>query len=364
MHTRVALRFGSSVGVDAQLNGKRKLASSAEVARLAGVSRSAVSRTFTPGAYVSAETRRRVLEAAEMLHYSPNAIARSLSKKQSGLVGIIASNLENPFYSEMLAALSSELQRRGYGILLLVADSPALDALIPKLLAYQVDGVILPAATLSSQMAVVLQRSGRPVVLVNRYLRDDVVSSVSGDNFGGGLAVAELLVRTGHRRIAFIAGQDDTSSSRDRGRGLVEGLARYGIAVHAREVGQYNHLEGAMAARRLLALDPPPDAIFCANDVMAMGALEVAKVEFGLKVPEQLAVVGYDNSEPASWPLHQLTSVDQHLGQMARLAVDLLLRRLASGDPAIEHVIVPARLVVRATTRPVTGSDPGGADQT
>ncbi len=131
----------------------------------------------------------------------------------------------------MLADLSGELQRRDYGILLMVADSPKLDTLIPKLLAYQVDGVILPAATLSSQMAVVLQRSGRPVVLVNRYLRDEVVSSVSGDNYGGGRAVAELLVQTGHRRIAFIAGQDDTSSSRDRGRGLAEGL---GPARHPR----------------------------------------------------------------------------------------------------------------------------------
>ena len=333
------------------MKGPKKTVSSAEVARLAGVSRSAVSRTFTPGAYVSEETRRRVLEAAEMLHYSPNAIARSLSKKSSGLVGIIASNLDNPFYAAMLAELSSQLQRHDYGILLLVADSPKLDTLIPKLLSYQVDGVILPAATLSSQMAVILQRSGRPVVLVNRYLRDEVVSSVSGDNVGGGRAVAELLVATGHRRIAFIAGQDDTSSSRDRQQGLAEGLARHGIAICARETGQFNHHQGAIAARQLLSRYPRPDAIFCANDVMAMGALEVAKVDFGLRVPEDLAIVGYDNSEQAGWPLHQLTTVDQHLGAMAREAVELLVDRLRTGHDGIEHRIVPATLVQRATTR-------------
>lgn len=334
-------------------DGKRTIGSS-DVARLAGVSRSAVSRAFTPGAYIAPETRQRVIEAAEILNYSPNAIARSLSKKSSGLVGIIASNLDNPYYAQMLSALSSALQARGYGILLLIAEQDDFDALIPKLLSYQVDGVILPAATLSSKMAVVLERSGRPVVLVNRYLQKDVVSSVSGDNYGGGAAVADLLINGGHRRIAFMAGLDDTSSSRDRGQGLRDGLATHGIAIYAHEAGQYRHVDAIAAARRLLSMTPPPDAIFCANDIMAMAALEVAKVEFGLKVPTELAIVGYDNSDPAGWPLYQLTSVDQHLGDMVRLSVDMLLRKLASGDVTLEHLTVPASLVVRASTRRVT----------
>lgn len=334
----------------------KKGVGSADVARLAGVSRSAVSRAFTPGAYISPETRQRVLEAAELLHYSPNAIARSLSKKSSGLIGIIASNLDNPFYARLLEMLSTQLQSHGYGILLLIADPANLDAEIPKLLSYQVDGVILPAATLSSQMAVVLQRSGRPVVLVNRYLRHDVVSSVSGDNYGGGAAVADLLVDAGYRRIAFMAGQDDTSSSRDRGQGLKERLAERGLAVYAREAGQYTHLDGVAAARKLLSQTPRPDAIFCANDIMAMATLEIAKVEFNLKVPDELAVVGYDNSGPASWPLHQLTSVDQHLPEMARLTVEILIRKLTSGDASIEHRTVPASLIERATTRRVRDS--------
>ncbi|WP_299727090.1 LacI family DNA-binding transcriptional regulator [Devosia sp.] len=333
------------------MNGSKKTIGSSDVARLAGVSRSAVSRAFTPGAYISPETRQRVVEAAEMLNYSPNAIARSLSKKSSGLVGIIASNLDNPYYALMLSALSSALQAKGYGILLLIAELDDMDALIPKLLSYQVDGVILPAATLSSKMAVVLERSGRPVVLVNRYLQQDVVSSVSGDNYGGGTAVADLLVKGGHRRIAYMAGLDDTSSSRDRGQGLKDRLATHGIAIYAQEAGQYRHVDAVAAARRLLSMTPAPDAIFCANDIMAMAALEVAKVEYGLKVPAELAIVGYDNSDPASWPLHQLTSVDQHLEDMVKLSVEMLLRKLVSGDTTLEHLTVPASLVVRASTR-------------
>jgi DNA-binding LacI/PurR family transcriptional regulator len=130
-------------------------------------------------------------------------------------------------------------------------------------------------------------------------------------------------------------------------------LARHGLALYAREAGQYNHVEGVIAARKLLLLDPRPDAIFCANDIMAMAALEVAKVEFNLRVPEDLAIVGYDNSEPAGWPLHQLTSVDQHLEEMAHLAVEILIRKLSADEPVIEHRVVPASLVERATTRRV-----------
>ena len=335
-----------------KVKGGRKAVGSHDVARLAGVSRSAVSRAFTPGAYIAPETRRKVMEAAELLNYRPNAIARSLSKKRSGLVGLIGASLDNPFYAQLLAALGSELQEHGYATLLLVARTENLDDLIPQLLSYQVDGVILPAVHLSSQMAVELEKSGRPVVLVNRYLQEEIVSSVSGDNRGGGRVVGEMLARAGHQRIAFMAGETDTSSSRDRLEGFRDGLAAHGRSIYASDVGQYRHAEAIEATRRLLSLSPRPDAIFCANDVMAMAALEIARVEFGLSIPDQLAIVGYDNSDQAGWPPYQLTSVDQHLGEMARLSVDLLMAKLASGDGTVEHRVVPATLIRRATTLP------------
>jgi DNA-binding LacI/PurR family transcriptional regulator len=324
---------------------------SADVARLAGVSRSAVSRAYTPGAYVSPATRAKVVAAAELLNYRPNAIARSLSKKSSQLIGIVASSLDNPFYAQMLSTLSTMLQARGFGILLLIAETANIDDLIPQLLSYQVDGVILPAATLGSKIAIELERSRKPVVLVNRYLRHDVVSSVSGDNVGGGAAAADLLVRTGHKRVAYLAGLDDTSSSRDRGRGLKEQLARHAIAVYAEQSGHYEREPGAEAVRRLLSLDPRPDAIFCANDTMALAALEVAKGEYGLCVPQDISIIGYDNSEPAHWSFYDLTSVDQNLPEMARVAIELLMDKLAGRLVGVEHRVVPARLIQRSTTR-------------
>jgi DNA-binding LacI/PurR family transcriptional regulator len=331
---------------------QKRTASSADVARLAGVSRSAVSRTYTPGAYVSAETRQKVLAAAGMLGYRPNAIARTLSTRSSQLIGIVASDLANPFYAQMLATLSRLLQQRGYAILLLTAETPDVDRLVRQLLDYQVDGVILPAATIGAEIAIELQRLGTPVVLVNRHLRHDLVSSVTGDNIAGGAAIAELLAATGHRRIAYLAGHRDTDSVPDeRGGSFREALLRHGIAIGACEVGEYRRDLATLATRRMLALDPRPDALFCANDTMALAALDVARLEFGLEVPRDLAIVGYDNSEPAGWPHYELTSFDQNLAEMARAAVELLMEELAGSRKGVTRLVVPGTLVERSTTR-------------
>ncbi|MES2531593.1 MAG: LacI family DNA-binding transcriptional regulator [Pseudomonadota bacterium] len=329
----------------------KKAISSSDVARLAGVSRSAVSRTFTPGAYVSDETRAKVMAAAEALSYRPNAIARSLSTSQSGLIGIVTSSLDNPFYARLLSTLATLLQAQGYGILLVVADDANFDTLIESLLAYQVNGAILTTAPLRSTSAFELQRYGKPVVLVDRYLNQEMISSVSGDNHAGSAAVADLLVRGGHQRVAFLGGDEGTSSSRDRRHGFTDRLARHGIVLYAEESGFYSYELGMVAARKLLALSPKPDAIFCANDAMAVAAVEVARAEFGLRIPEDIAIVGYDNAGPVGWPTYQLTTVDQNLEEMAQAAIDLLVRKLESGDVSTEHLSVAPTLVERSTTR-------------
>jgi len=329
----------------------KKAVSSTDVARLAEVSRSAVSRTFTEGAYVSDDTRAKVMAAAQALGYRPNAIARSLSKRQSGLIGVVTSSLENPFYARLLSTLSTLLQSRGYGILLVVADDARFDALMESLLAYQVNGAILTTAPLTSTSAFELQRYGKPVVLVDRYLNQDLISSVSGDNERGSAAVADLLMRSGHRRIAYVSGDDRTSSNRDRRHGFIQRLATYGVALMAEESGGYSFELGTVAARKLLSLSPRPDALFCANDTMALAAVEVARVEFGLRIPQDIAIAGYDNAGPAGWPTYQLTTVDQNLEEMARVAVDLMLRKLETGDVSPEHLLVASTLVERATTR-------------
>ncbi len=326
---------------------------SEDVARLAGVSRSAVSRAFTEGAYIAEGTKAKVLEAARVLGYRPNAIARSLSGRRTGIIGIVLGQLENPFYAEILEALTKLLQARGLAPLLFLSDPENMDELVSTLLTYQVDGVLLPAATLSSRMAVQCERSGTPVVLVNRYSRHENISSVAGDNLGGGASVAELFIRQGIRRIAYIGGLPDTSSDNDREQGFRMTLSANGIVPIAAVPGYYTHEGGAAAARKIF-MTQRPEAIFCANDVMAMAALEVAEREFGIAVPKDLVIVGYDNSKQAGWPLYSLTSVDQNIPEMATRAVNLLIEHIAEIAMPAQHLVVPSRLVERRSTeRPI-----------
>lgn len=330
---------------------KQQPARSADVARLAGVSRSAVSRTFTEGTYVSEETRRKVLDAARMLNYSPNAIARSLSKRTTGLIGIIAADLYNPVHAEMLEVMSKGLQARGFGIVLLVPDTSNFDEFIPRLLSYQVDAVITTVATLDTHLPLAALQTGRPVVMMQQILGTNVLNSVSSDDYGGGLLAGHLLCETGHKRIAYMSGRSDTANNRDRERGLRDALATHGMTLHAEAQGYFTLDGAAAAARSLLSLSSRPDAIFCANDLMALVTLQVARGEFGIAVPDDLAIVGYDNSGPARWSSPGLTSVGPDMAEMVNLTIDMVVRKIASGDAAIEHQLVPVRMFERQTTR-------------
>jgi DNA-binding LacI/PurR family transcriptional regulator len=314
---------------------KKKEPASADVAKLAGVSRSAVSRTFTPNAYVSAETRAKVIAAAEMLGYRPNAIARSLSKRRSGLVGVVCSDLNNPFYAKLLELLSTTLQQRGLGILLLVGDASRMDELLERLLSYQVDGILLPASKLTSRLAVQLNQSGRPVVLVNHHLREGSVTTVGGDN----------------SRIAYVSGPQDTSSAVDRGRGIQDGLAKHGLALAARASGEDRRDVTQDVVRQFMGMQNPPDAIFCANDLMALAAMEVVQGEFAKSVPDDVGIVGYDNTALAESTLHALTSVDQNLPLMAAEAVRVLMDKIEGRPLEVSHIDITPQLVLRSTSR-------------
>lgn len=324
---------------------------SVDVAKLAGVSRATVSRALTEGAIIAPATRARVIQAAAALGYHPNAIARSLIMRRSGIVGVVFAELVNPFYGQLLETLCQELQGRGKATLLFSCrDADHLDELVPKLLGYQVDGVIIAAATLSSTIAGQCVAAGRPVVLINRYVdHGQDVHVVACDNRAGAAMVARHLVETGHRRIGFMAGLENTSSNRDREAGFTTELARLGLRLHVREAGNYTYAGALEPARRMLAVAQRPDAIFCANDPMAMAVSDVARTEYGLRVPEDLALAGFDNTAPAASPAYSLTTIDQNMGFMTKRAVDHLL----AGDGVGGGVeLVGCRLVTRRSTRP------------
>lgn len=324
-----------------------------DVALKAGVSQSAVSRSFTPGASVSAATRAAVLAAAGELGYRPNLIARSLITRRSRMIGMAVGYLHNQFYPAVLEAMSERLQAIGYHLLLFTApQAEHADPLLEDILRYQVDGLVLASTTLSSRLAAECAASGVPVVLFNRTTEGaGEVESVTGDNRAGARRIAEFLIAGGHRRFAFVAGIENSSTSRDREQGFGEALAAAGMRPPLRVVGGYEIDQAARAADALLTGRDRPDAIFCASDHMAIAVIDRARSTHGLRVPEDVSVVGFDDAVPARWPAYALTTFSQPVVPMVEAAVSMLSSRLDGFDGPARRVVVPGRLVVRGSAR-------------
>ncbi len=325
-----------------------------DVARLAQVSQSAVSRTYTPGASVSQETRKKVETAARKLGYRPNAIARTLITRRSRIIGVVMSYLENQFYPVVLEKLSQRLQRDGYHVLLFIADTRQTDAVLAEILQYQVDGMVMASTAISSALALRCKEAGIPVVLFNRTSRSsENTSSVTTDNRQGGYLVGEYLASTGHQRIAYVAGQEDTSTNQDREAGFLAGLAQSGRALFARASGNYDFDDARRATRTLFDVDAArrPDAVFVANDHMALAVMDTLRIELGLRVPQDVSVVGFDDVKQAAWGSYQLTSVVQDADAMIEATASLLLQEM---DGAMQNhaLVLPTRLVLRQSSAP------------
>lgn len=330
----------------------------ADVAAAAGVSRSAVSRTFTSGASAAPDTRAKVRQAAEALGYRPNAIARSLTTRRSHVVAVSTVRLENGFNAGLLQAMALGLNAMGLRTLLFPIAGTSADADPPldEILRHRVDAVALLATRLSSHFAAECAAAGVPVVLVNRIARGASASSVTGDNVGGARRVADFLLAGGHRRFAFLAGVEDSSNSRDRERGFAERLREVGRPAPLRAVGRFERIQASGAVRRLLAAPEPPDALFCANDHMALAALDVARRGFGLDVGRQISIVGFDDAPTSALSGVDLTSFSQPLDAMARRAVAAIADVLADPARPVVHETVAGELVIRSSARlPPTG---------
>jgi DNA-binding LacI/PurR family transcriptional regulator len=325
-------------------------ARSVDVARLAGVSQAAVSRAFRPGGSISAKTLQKVMNAAARLNYVPNSMARSLSTRQSNTVALLIGDLHNPFYAAALDTFSVELQKLDKQILLFNAPHACdLDGAILRMLEYQVDGIIITPATVSSRMTALCLDRGIPVVMFNRFVPGLNVSSVSCDNIAGGVLAAQTLVQSGGSRFALITGGADTTTNRDRVNGFERGLLAAGVDIRGllTRSGDYTYSGGYRAAKALLAAAPRPDALFCTNDIMALGALDAAR-DLNIATPDDLAVVGFDDIPETARSAYRLTTLRQPLGLMVREALKLLVAD--EGRPTAR--VVKARLVRRRTTRP------------
>lgn len=326
----------------------RSRATSFDVAALAGVSQSAVSRAFTPGSSIAERTRARILEAARKLNYVPNSIASSLTTKRTNIVAIILGNLSNPFYVEVLHAFSVRLQAMGRQVLTFTIEPGAeIDAAIMRVLQYQVDGLILTAAQISTRMTEMCHERGIPVVLFNRYIPGSDASGVRCDNVAGGLRLAEAFLASGARRFAVITGDPKGTTSQDRVRGFMEGLLEGGIKrADVEIVPGLSSYDGAAAAALTIFGEPNrrrPDAIFAVNDIMAMGAVDALRHKLRLRVPEDLLLAGYDDIVEAARPPYELTTVQQPIAEMVEETLSIL------------HLDEPQRPIERGIDRKITG---------
>jgi DNA-binding LacI/PurR family transcriptional regulator len=340
------------------MDGSMKSAANAQhVARLAQVSQSAVSRTFTAGASVSDETRAKVMAAAKKLGYRPNAMARTLITRRSQIIALVMSYLENQFYPLVIEKLSQDLQKRGYHVLMFIGDLGDDDGVLAEILQYQVDGIVMASVTLSAKLAKSCRDAGVPVVMFNRVpdlsaLARRSISSVTSDNYRGGRLAAELLLQRGHQRIAFLAGMESTSTNSERERGFTEAMRDAGVAPFRRAVGHYDFDTAKLATRKLFAGKQRPDAVFVANDHMAIAAMDVLRCELGLQVPQDVSVIGFDDVPQAAWGGYQLTTIVQSVPDMVDATVELLNEQMQQTAPT-RNVVIPCRLVERATVRPL-----------
>ncbi|RWU18962.1 transcriptional regulator [Pseudomonas alkylphenolica] len=321
-----------------------------DIAQRLGVATSTVTRAFDAQSRISATVRARILAMAEELGYRPNAIARSLNRRRTGIVALVMGDMSNPFYPAVLEAFSLQLRESGRQLLLFVVPPGGdADALMPQLLQYQVDGIVVTAAKLSSHMSDLCARQGVAVVFLNRRVEDPTVWSVCCDNQRMATEVAEYLVGQNRQACAFIAGDPDVSTTTDRLLGFEQGLAAYGQRVVAHLHGGYTYEGGRAAATRLFSPGQPViDAVFCANDVMALGVLSHLRMNTTLRVPEEVAVIGFDDIRAAAYAEHGLTTVHQPVDQMIACAIRLLGEgRPASATAALYEI--PGHLTIRTT---------------
>ena len=323
-----------------------------DVAERAGVSRSAVSRTFTEGASVSPKTRAKVEKAANDLGYTPNALASSLTTGRTKLIGLIVNNFHNPLILEVFDLFTRGLQDRGLRPLLVnLSDATDPAASVKMLRQYSVDGVIVASSTLPSSFAESFQNAGLPVVhAFGRYAIAPDVHVVGIDNVACGRMAAEALVQRGYRRLAFLGGPRTATSTQDRVAGFLGALAPYPeIKVTTSYATDYSFDAGRAEMQRLLA-ETPAEAYFCGDDLLAVGALSAIE-EAGLSVPGDIGLIGLNDMEMARWQLIGLTTIHQPVAQIIEAAIDLVVSIIETPDRPPEVRLFPCRVIERRTLR-------------
>lgn len=326
-------------------------ATSYDVARLAGVSQSAVSRCFAPTGSIAPATRARIVKAAEELGYRPNALAQALISRRTNLVAVLISSLTALHYPEVLAELSHQMLARDLRMLLFSLNTESdVDEVLDQVWRHSVDGVICAARLSDEQVRLFVDREVA-LVLYNRVADRAEAASVACDSVSGQRQLIDRLLAAGHKRFAIVAGPADSYVGEERRRAALNRLEEAGITGVPVARGDYGYESGAAALGELLAGGDRFDAIVCGNDLMAIGVTDAARTTFGLRIPDDVSVVGFDGSGPASWASYQLTSIRQPVRRMTEAAVSMLVERIEDPDLPAERRLFNGMLIEGRSAR-------------
>ena len=324
-----------------------------DVALLAGVSTSAVSRSFTEGASVSPAMRVKVERAASELGYRPNFLAASLTTGRTKLIGLVSNNFHNPVFLEVFDLFTRALQDRGLRPLLVnLTDETDPEASVRLLQQYSVDGVVVASSTLPAGFAEAFRHAGMPVVhSFGRKTDAPLVHVVGVDNFASGRMTARDLLARGYRRIGFLGGPETATSTQDRLGGFRIAMARRNFTLASVSfAAAYSFEAGRAEMQRLLAAGPLAEVYFCGDDVLSIGALS-ALSDAGLSVPDDVGIIGFNDMEMAGWANIALTTVHQPVAKIIAASVDLVVALVDAPETAPSVRMFPCHVVERKTLR-------------
>ena len=323
-----------------------------DVANEVGVSKSLVSLVMRGSDGVSPTSRKAVLEAAAKLGYRPNAAAQTMVRQRSYAIGVMVSDLHNPFFADVIDGIDMAVGEAGYRAIMTTGNRvPEREHLaVATLLEMRVDGLVLASPVLARENVVEASQAV-PTVIVGKATRAPTIDSVTNDDRRGGEMVVDHLVELGHRRIAHIDGGQG-AGGKPRRTGYTRAMRRHGLESEIRSVlGSFAEDGGDAGMRALLGESRLPTAVFVANDLAAIGVLEVLDAE-GLDVPGDISVVGYDNTTLAAGDRSGLTTVDQPRHDMGRIAAELILEKISTDRATARHVVLLPKLVARESTGP------------
>ncbi|CTQ57712.1 LacI family DNA-binding transcriptional regulator [Roseibium album] len=326
-----------------------------EVAELAGVSRSAVSRTFTDGASVSARTREKVEKAAKTLGYRPSLIARSLATNRTKLIGLVANNFQNPAFLDVFDLFTSELQKRELRPLLVNLSGETSPRKIVELLRqYSVDGVIVATSTLPTSFATAFQTAGIPVIhTFGKFQANANVHVVGIDNEYCGAMAAQTFAERGYKTVALLGGPESATSTQDRSTGFVQTAKKLGLDVAKISYAEnYTYQAGRDAMREVLD-DRRVEAVFCGDDLICMGAMDAARAA-GQSIPEDIGFLGFNDIGMASWDSYSLTTIRQPIRDIIMSSVELVVGMVENPGRSPEIRLFPCSVIDRGSLRPVT----------